>query len=440
MTPETRYARNGDIHLAYQVMGDGPRDLVLVPGIYTHLEYQWEHPAFARFLNRLASFSRLILFDPRGTGLSDRAPELPILEHQMDDVNVVLDAVGSARAGFLGISQGGPMAALFAATFPRRTSALILYASYPVVRSDEDFPWGRDPGWLEEWGRVLDSEWGTGALLDRLAPSLSEDGAFRRWWSRFERYSSAPGNALAYYHMNVQIDIRPVLPTIRVPALLLHRKGDAFREPATTRYMADHIPASRYVELPGDDHLHFVGDQDAILDEIEEFLTGVRRGPEPERVLTTVLFTDIVGSTELAARMGDRRWRELLDHHHALVRRELERYRGREIDTAGDGFLATFDGPARAVRCAMDSVREVAALDLQIRAGVHTGEVELAEDGIRGIAVHIGARIAALAEPGEVLVSRTVKDLVAGAGLVFDDRGEHALKGIPDRWKLFEAR
>lgn len=439
MIPETRYTKVGDVHIAYQVTGDGPRDLVIVPGIYTHLEEQWTEPSSARFLGRLASFSRLILFDPRGTGLSDRAPELPLLEEQMDDVNAVLDAVGSRRAAILGISQGGPMAALYAATYPPRTTALMLYGSYAVVRADEDFPWGRDPAWLEEWGDVLDRQWGTGALLDRLAPSRAGDPAFRRWWSRFERYASAPGNALAYFRMNVQIDIRSVLPTIGVPTLVLHREGDAFRGIETSRYLADRIPGARMVPLPGEDHIQFVGDQDALLGEIEEFLTGSRPSPEPARVLVTVLFLDIVGSTDRATELGDRDWRSLLERFRGLVRTGLERHRGREVDTAGDGFLAIFDGPARAVRAALAVRGEVRALGLEVRAGLHTGEVEVMGDGVAGIAVHIAARVVAEAAPSEVLVSRTVTDLVAGSGLEFVDRGERSLKGIPGSWMLYAA-
>lgn len=439
MTPETRYTKVGDVHIAYQVTGDGPRDLVIVPGIYTHLEEQWTEPSSARFLERLASFSRLILFDPRGTGLSDRAPELPLLEEQMDDVNAVLDAVGSRRAALMGISQGGPMAALYAATYPNRTTALILYGTYAVVRADEDFPWGRDPAWLEEWGDVLDRQWGTGALLDRLAPSRAGDPAFRRWWSRFERYASAPGNALAYFHMNEQIDIRSVLPTIGVPTLVLHREHDAFRGIETSRHLAERIPTAKLVSLPGEDHVQWLGDQDALLGEVEEFLTGSRPSPEPVRVLVTVLFLDIVGSTDRAAELGDRRWRALLEGFRELVRSELHSHRGREVDTAGDGFLATFDGPARAVRAALTVRDAVGELGLQIRAGLHTGEIELTEDDVTGIAVHIAARVMAEAAPSEVLVSRTVTDLVVGAGLEFEDRGERPLKGIPGAWRLYAA-
>ncbi len=306
--PETLYAKVGTVHIAYQVIGDGPIDLVVVPGIFSNVDYQWEEPSSAACLRRLAFFSRLILFDPRGRGLSDRAPELPPLEQQMDDVNAVLEAVGSPRAALLGLSQGGAMAALYAATYPGRTTALILYAAYPCVRGDDDFPWGRSEEWLEEWARALEEDWGKALLLDRLAPSVAHDEYFRQWWTRFERHASAPGNALAYFRMGVQIDIRPILSTIKVPTLILHRAGDTFRPTGVSRYTAERIPGARYVELAGVDHLPFVGDADAIVDEVQEFLTGVRPAPEPDRVLATVVFTDIVGSSQQATALGDHRW------------------------------------------------------------------------------------------------------------------------------------
>jgi pimeloyl-ACP methyl ester carboxylesterase len=434
--PETRYAKNGDVHIAYQVLGKGPTDLAFVAGIFTNLDYQWDEPSYASFLRRLASFSRLILFDPRGTGLSDRAPELPTLEQQMDDVNAVLDDVGSGRAAFLGVSQGGPMAALYAATYPTRTSALVLYGTYPRVRDAGDYHWGRSEEWLEAYARTLDLEWGQGALLPRLAPSRSADPDFRRWWARFERHSSAPGNALAYFRMNAQIDIRPILSTITVPTLVLHRSNDAFRPSATSRYIAERIPGARYVELPGVDHLPYVGDAAALVGEIQEFLTGARPALEPDRVLATVMFIDIVGSTGQAAALGDRTWAALLERHRALVRRELQRHRGREIETAGDGFLLTFDGPARAIRCAVAVQAAVGEIGLTLRTGIHTGEVELLDRGVGGIAVHIAARVAALADPRQILVSSTVKDLVVGSGIAFEDRGLHALKGVPEQWRL----
>jgi pimeloyl-ACP methyl ester carboxylesterase/class 3 adenylate cyclase len=438
MRPETRYAKSGDIHIAYQVLGDGPTDLVVVPlGVFTNLEWQWEEPSYARFLQRLASFSRLILFDPRGTGLSDKAPELPIMEQQMDDLAAVLDAVGSERAVVLGISTGGPMAILFTATYPGRVSALVLYASFPTAVRHDDYPWGRTPEFMEEYLRLTDEEWGTGAFLPLLAPTRAGDDAFRSWWTRFERLSSGPGNALAYVRMTLAVDVRPILATISVPTLVLHRRNDAYRHPAQARYLAERIPGAKLVELPGVDHLPYAGDSDALVDEIEGFVTWVRPLHEAERVLATVLFTDIVGSTRRAAELGDRQWRELMTQHDSLVRSELTRFRGREVDRAGDGFLATFDGPARAIRCALAVREALGRLELDIRAGVHTGEVEVAGLDVRGIAVHIGARIASLAEPGEVLASSTVKDLVVGSGIEFQERGLRSLKGVPEPWRLY---
>jgi pimeloyl-ACP methyl ester carboxylesterase len=440
VTPETRYAKSGAIHIAYQVLGDGPIDLVFIPGLFTHVEHQWEEPGFARFLNRLASFSRLIIIDARGAGLSDRALELPPMEEQMDDVLAVLDAVGSQSAAFFGNSQAGPMGILFAATHPERSRALVLYGSYARPAADADYPWGRSKEWLAGYDRLIDEDWGKGLFLDQVAPSRVNDDAFRRWWSKYERLSYGPGNALAYFHMNSEMDVRAILPSIRVPTLILQRRDDVYRSPGHAAYLASHIPGAKLVQLPGSDHLPYVGDAEAVLDEVQEFLTGVRPTPEHDRVLATVLFTDIVGSTERANELGDRAWRELLQMHHALIRQELVRFRGREVDTAGDGFLATFDGPARAVRCAQAIIDDVRAIGLEVRAGVHTGEVELMGDDVGGIAVHIGARVAATAGPGEVLVSSTVRDLVAGSGIEFDERGEHALKGLPGEWRLFATR
>jgi class 3 adenylate cyclase len=435
--PEVQYAKSGDVHIAYQVVGSGPIDLLLVPGLWSNVEHHWDEPSFARFMHRLASFSRLIVIDARGTGLSDRAPELPPMEEQMDDVLSVLDAVGSPSAAFFGLSQAGPMAILFAASHPERTRALVLYATYAMVRRQDDYPWGRSAEWLEDYDRKIDREWGTGFFLSQVAPTRVEDESFRRWWARLERLSYGPGNALAYFRMNAQIDVRPVLPTIRVPTLVLQRREDVYRDPGHARYLASHIPGAKLVELSGVDHLPYVGDSDAILDEVQEFLTGVRPPPEHDRVLATVMFTDIVSSTERASTLGDRRWRELLERHHGLVRQELARFRGREIDIAGDGFLATFDGPARAIRCAAAIVEAVRAIGLEVRAGIHTGEIELMGFRVGGIAVHIGARVAAMAAPSEVLVSSTVKDLVAGSGIEFEGRGSRELKGVPGEWHLF---
>jgi class 3 adenylate cyclase len=439
VTPETRYAKSGDVHIAYQVVGDGPVDLVLIPGLFTHVEHQWDEPTFARFLNRLASFTRLIVFDARGAGLSDQAPELPPMEDQMDDLTAVLDAVGSTSAAIFGISQAGPMAILFAASYPERTRAIALYGSYASARRREGYPWGRSPEWMADFGRQIDEAWGSGVFLSAVAPSRLRDEPFRRWWAKYERLSHGPGNALAYFRMNAQIDVRAILGSIQVPCLVLQRRRDSYRDPGHARYLAERIPGARLVELDGIDHLPYLGDADAVLDEVEEFLTGVRPPPERERVLATVMFTDIVGSTEHASALGDRGWKELLERHHAIVREEIGRYRGREVDTTGDGFLATFDGPARAVRCATAIVRAMPDIGLEVRAGVHTGEVELMGAEVSGIAVHIGARVAALAGPGDVLVSGTVRDLVAGSGIDFLDRGEAALKGVPGQWRLFSV-
>ena len=436
---ETRYAQSGDINIAFQVVGDGPLDVVYVPGWVSHLEYFWQEPNYAAFLRRLASFSRLILFDKRGTGMSDRVPEseLPTLEQRMDDVRAVMDAVGSEEAALLGMSEGGPMCLLFAATYPERTRAVIVLGSYARRTWAPDHPWAPSEAEQEAFIEEIGRNWGSSIGLTERAPSQIGNEAFSRWWSAYLRMSASPGAAKTLTRMNAQIDVRGVLPLVQVPTLIVHRTGDRAMSAEGSRYMAERIEGARYVELPGEDHLPFLGDQDAILDEVEEFLTGVRRGPEPDRVLATVLFTDIVGSTERVATVGDRRWRELLDAHHAVVRQELERFRGREIDTAGDGFLATFDGPARAIRCAQAVRDGVETLGLAIRAGLHTGECEVRGEAVAGIAVHMGARVAALADSGEVLVSSTVKDLVAGSGIEFEDRGVHELKGIPGEWRVY---
>jgi len=444
MPPETRYARSGDVNIAYQVTGEGPRDLVYVPGWVSNVELMWEEPAMAHFLERLASFSRLILFDKRGTGLSDRVSndELPTLEQRIDDVRSVLEAVGSERAALFGHSEGGNMCLLFAATYPERTTALITLGSFAKRRDpDDDYPWAPDADDREATVVDVERNWGRLRPQDAeyYAPSRAADEAFVRNLEQYFRRSASPGAAAALLRMNSYIDVREVLPTIRVPTLVLHRTGDHDVNVEEGRYLASRISGAKFVELPGDDHWIAAGDTDAVADEIEEFLTGTRPVPELDRVLATVLFTDIVGSTERAAEVGDRRWRELLGNHDATVRRELERFRGREVDTAGDGFLATFDGPARAVRCAISAGAAVRDLGVEIRVGIHTGECELDGPKIRGIAVHTGARIASLAGPGEVLVSQTVKDLVSGSGLQFDDRGVHELKGVPGEWRLYAA-
>jgi class 3 adenylate cyclase len=364
---------------------------------------------------------------------------LPTLEEQVDDVLAVLDAAGCERAALFGLSQGGALASLFAAAHPGRTAALIMFGTCARLIRADGYPWGRTPEEVERYLQITEEGWGQGAALQILAPTMAGDEAFRRWFAKLERQGASPGNMLAFLRMHRDVDIRQVLPAIHVPTLVLHRAGDAYREVGHGRYLAARIPGAKYVELPGRDHLVYVGDQDAVLDEVEEFLTGVRRGPEPDRVLATILFTDIVSSTERAAKAGDRTWRDLLDRHNALVRRELDHFRGREVDTAGDGFLATFDGPARAIRCARQVAEKIPGLGLELRSGLHTGEIELAGEHIRGLAVHIGARVMSMAGPREVLVSSTVKDLVAGSGILFEDRGEHTIKGVPGKWRIFRA-
>jgi class 3 adenylate cyclase len=439
--PETRYARSGDYSIAYQVVGQGDLDLVYVPGLASHVEVFWEEPAYSRFLHRLASFSRLILMDRLGTGLSDRLPanQVSTYEQRMDDIRAVMDAVGSERAAVLGWSEGAPLCALFAATYPQRTTALVMYGGVPRFVSDDDYQWGFPREVLDDWvEQIVPAAWGQDEELLRLwAPSVAEQPGPRRWFVRFGRLAASPGAAQALFGMAQDLDIRDILPAIRVPTLVLHRTEDSLVEVEHSRYMAERIPDAKLVELPGVDHLWWFGDQDAIVDEVQEFLTGARSAPEPDRVLATVMFTDIVGSTKRAADVGDSRWRELLERHEAIVRRELERHRGHEVNTTGDGFLATFDGPGRAIGCARAIAEAVRSLGIEVRAGLHTGECEVMNGDVGGIAVHTGARVSAEARPGEVLVSSTVKDLVAGSGIEFEDRGTHELKGVPGEWRLY---
>ena len=436
MTPETHYAKSGDIHIAYQVTGNGPIDLVIVPGFVSHLEADWYSPVRTRLFERLGSFCRLIRFDKRGTGLSDRV-KIPTLEQRMDDVRAVMDAVGSEKAALFGYSEGGPMSILFSATYPARAMALILYGSYARRLRSPDHPYGMLPEKFEEFVQRLEREWGGPAAIDIFAPSQAADPQFRQAFASYLRQAGSPSTAVEIMRMNGEIDVRPVLPVIRVPTLILHRIGDRLTEIDQGRYLASHISGARLRELAGDDHLFSLGDVDVVINEIEEFLTGTRHNPEPDRILATILFTDIVSSTERAATLGDRGWRELLKQHHAMVRRRLNEFRGREINTAGDGFLMSFDGPARGVRCAIGVIDDARNLGVEVRAGLHTGECEIIGDGLCGLAVHIGARIAANATAGEVLVSSTVKDLVAGSGLRFSDRGSHVLKGVPGEWRIF---
>lgn len=440
MLPETRYVKASDgVSIAYQFFGDGPRDLVWVPGWISHLEVAWEEPTLARFFERLGSFCRLILFDKRGTGLSDRVAEsdLPTLETRMGDVLAVCDAIGSERTALLGVSEGAPMCALFAATYPERTTALVLCGGFARRLRSADYEEGTPVEVYEDVLREIADGWGGPVGIDFRAPSRVNDARFRDNWARYLRAGASPGAAIALTKMNGEIDVRGVLPSIRVPTLVLHRTGDRAISVRAGRSMAEAIPGAAFVELPGDDHLPWVGDSDRVLSEIEAFLTGVRGNVAADRVLGTVLFTDIVGSTERAAEIGDLGWRDLLEAHNARVRREFERFDGREAKTTGDGFLATFDGPARAVRCANAITQTVREIGIEVRAGLHTGEIEFVDGEVHGIAVHIGARVAALAGAGEVLVSSTVKDLIAGSGLEFADRGEHVLKGVPGAWRVF---
>ncbi len=432
--PEIEYARSGDVSIAYQVIGDGPIDVLLVPFL-NNLEYAWAHPLWPRVYERLAAFSRVIMFDKRGTGLSDRFGALPTLEIRMDDIRAVLDDIGSERASLVGSLEGNHLAAVFAATYPERTSALVLYNPVARFTSAPDYEWGVTQ---EEWTRLVErvaEGWGRRAFFDDMLrsadPTLAEDEEFRRWYATHFRLAASPGSAAAFYRMMMETDIREVLPAIRVPTLVCYRED--YRGPSM--FVAQRIPSARAVEFPGVGY--FASAPPEMFDEIERFLSGRLVEREPDRVLLTLLFTDIVGSTELAASLGDQGWRTLLEKHDAAVRRELEHFRGREVNTTGDGFLATFDGPARAIRCACtirDGMRE---LGLEVRAGLHTGECELVRGDVAGIAVHTAARVAALAGPGEVLVSSTVKDLVAGSGTEFEQRGDHELKGVPGEWRLF---
>lgn len=435
--PETKYARSGDVNIAYQVVGSATAlDLVFVMGWVSHLEYFWEEPSFAHFLMRLASFSRLILFDKRGTGLSDRVPlsELPTLEQRMDDVRAVMESVGSERAALCGVSEGGPMCALFAATYPEKTSAVVMIGTYAKRIRDPEYPWAPTAEHRQEFYEEMQRDWGGPVGLEDRAPSVAHDQHFRDWWATYLRMGASPGAALALTKMNAEIDVRHVLPSIRVPTLVIHRAGDMCLKVEEGRYVAEHIPGAKYVELPGVDHLPFVGDQDAILDEIEEFLTGVRHAPEHDRVLATVLFTRIVDATGEQAK---RQWRDLLERHQAHVRKELELFKGREIEMNDDGLLATFDGPARAIRAACAISDFARRLGIKLKAGLHTGECDVMEDKVGGIAVEIGSQVAARAADGEVLVSHTVKDLVAGSGIRFEEKGIHVLADIPEKWGLF---
>ena len=433
--PATRYAKAGDLHIAYQVFGHGEIDLVVAPGFLSNIDVCWEEPNFARWLERLGSTFRVIQFDKRGTGLSDRFATPPTIEDRMDDVRAVMDAVGIEQAAVMGISEGGSLATLFAATHPQRCIGLVLVGSFAKFSS-----WIRNDEAYEYILHYMNSSWGSGAGVERMAPSMRADDAFARWYARYERSGASPASAAALMRVNREIDIVDILPSVRVPTLVLHRTGDKFVNVEGGRMLAAGIPDAKLVELPGYDHMPWIGDNaDAFIDLTVEFITGAPTVQAVDRLLATVLFTDIVGSTRKADELGDESWRALLNAHNDVVRRELGNGRGKEIKTLGDGFLAIFDGPARAVRCAQAIAGAVVELGIEVRAGVHTGEIERSDSDIHGIAVHIAARVSELAGANDVLVSRTVKDLVAGSGIVFEDHGTHTLKGVPDDWQLYRA-
>jgi class 3 adenylate cyclase len=433
---ETRYAKSGDLSIAYQVAGSG-RDVVFVAGSVSHVELGWEAPPTAPVHRRLSGFGRMITFDKRGVGLSDRSTELPTLEQRMDDMRAVMDAADCERAAVVGISEGGPMALLFAATYPERVSALVLWATFARVAWAPDYPDGIDVQEAEVFCDQIEDSWGHGRVLPLIATQdAPDDEATRRRFARFERSSATPAMAAAANRFSLYIDARHALSAISAPTLVIHRTGDPLINVAHGRYLAEHIPGARFSEYPGDFHESALGEDEEVLDEIEEFLTGTRQEHEIDRVLKTIMFTDIVGSTERAVSMGDRRWHELLDAHDSAVRGELERFDGREVKTVGDGFLAAFDGPARAIRCAQAINEKVGTIGLEVRTGLHSGECESRGDDLAGVAVHIGARVGRLAGPSEVLVTSTVRDLVTGSGVEFHDRGSHTLKGIPGEWQL----
>jgi len=441
--PVTRYAKSGEVNIAYQVVGEGPSDLVYVPGWVTNVEVMWEEPGLARFLRRLASFSRLITFDKRGVGLSDPVPigELPTLETRVEDLVAVMDAANSERAIHFGHSEGGSTAIANAARHPERVDRLILFGAYAKRVWSEDYPWAPTLEEREAESAAFEKSWDDPVrIAEFYAPSRAEDAAFVEWIGRWLRLSASPRAAAALNDASSQIDVTGMLGDIRAPTLLLYRREDRDVKIEEGRYVASRIPDSRFVELHGADHYFYAGDTEPILREIEEFVTGHRASANPERVLATVLFTDIVRSTDTAASLGDQKWRDLVERHNNVVRLELVRWRGNEVNTTGDGFLATFDTPADAIRCARAISDEVVKLGIEVRSGIHTGEMEIVGNDVAGLAVHIGARVAQAARGGEILVSRTVKDLVVGSGLSFTSRGTYKLKGVPGQWEMFAVQ
>ena len=438
-SPDIRYTKNGDVHLAYSVFGAGAIDLVIVPGFVSHLEAGLENAAFAKYVERLTSFARIAAFDKRGTGLSDRGTGVDALEEYATDVGAVMDAAGFDRAAIFGVSEGGSIATLFTAMFPERISALIVYGGWPKVVRSDDFPIGVPREVLDAGVDYIADKWGTGVGLSAWAPSIGKDPEERKWWARFQRLAASPNDVRSIIKMYQEIDIRHVLPVIDAPTLILHRKDDRMVPATSGRWLADHIPGAKYVELEGADHFPWTGDQEELIGQIEEFLTGARHAPEPTRKLSTVLFTDIVGSTQTAATMGDTAWRDLLERHDSMIRRTLDRFSGREIKSTGDGFLAIFDGPTAAIRGAQAISGGASGLGCAVRAGIHTGEIELMGQDIGGLAVHIARRVGDLAGPGEIWVSATVPGLAVGSGIEFTDRGTHDLKGVPGEWPLYSV-
>ena len=434
MVPDVHYARSGDINIAYTVFGDGAHNLIWVPGFISQVEHWWEEPNQVRWLQRLSSFARVVMFDKRGTGLSDRFSEPPTMEERMEDVKAVMDAAGMGQAAVLGISEGGSLVTLFAATYPERCNAIILYGAFARFNS-----WFADDEAFGSFLDYVDHHWGSGESVKGFAPSRKDDPAYKKWWGRFERLGGSPSSVKAIMNLNKQIDVSAVLPFIHVPTLVVHRTDDPAVSVEGGRELASLIPGARLVELAGGDHMPSLGDMEAVANVVEEFVTGEKAANVINRTLSTVLFTDIVGSTARAEELGDRRWADLLEAHDRAIRQEFMRFQGVEVKSLGDGFLATFDGPARAVRCAQAIVEAAASLGLTVRAGAHTGEIEETSDDVRGIAVNIAARVIDAAGPGQILATRTVKDLTAGSGLQFEEFGVHQLKGIPDDWQLYWA-
>ena len=434
VNPATHYTRTvDDVHVAYQVFGEGV-DLVFVPGFVSHIDNYWDEPGWARTLRRLGSFARVVMFDKRGTGLSSRVAKLPTMDERMDDVRAVMDAEGLEEAAIFGISEGGSLATLFAAHHPERCNALILYGAFAQFSS-----WFPDDAALDDFFDYVAASWGSGESLPKFAPTVADDHAMQVWWGKFERLGGDPRAVVELMTMNSEIDITYILPSVQVPTLVIHRDEDVLVDYEGGQQLANGIPNAKLVTLPGADHLPWVGDTEAIVAEIEEFLTGTRPAPSAERVLATVMFTDIVDSTGLAHSIGDEKWRDVLGKHNTVVRSQLDRFRGREIKQTGDGFLATFDGPARAIQCALKIQDAVRSLGIRVRAGLHTGEVQFVGNDVEGIAVHIASRVVGATSDDSVMVSRTVRDLVAGSGINFEHAGAHLLKGVPEEWELFRA-